>query len=152
MEISYLSHHGIKGQKWGIRRFQKKDGSLTPAGKKRAGESDDSTDSKETKKRGLFRKKEAEPKKRTLADMSDDELNRYINRVSLEKRYIEAVQSQQEISRGKQFAKTVMNDMVLPAAKDTGKQLIKVALTKAANKAFKLDGDYKVYTNNKKKN
>lgn len=31
-----LYHHGIKGQKWGIRRFQNKDGSLTPAGKKRA--------------------------------------------------------------------------------------------------------------------
>ena len=30
-----LIHHGIKGQKWGIRRFQNKDGSLTPAGKKR---------------------------------------------------------------------------------------------------------------------
>lgn len=30
-----LAHHGIKGQKWGIRRYQNKDGSLTPAGKKR---------------------------------------------------------------------------------------------------------------------
>lgn len=30
-----LIHHGIKGQKWGIRRFQNKDGSLTPAGRKR---------------------------------------------------------------------------------------------------------------------
>lgn len=35
MPVTYLAHHGIKGQKWGIRRFQKKDGSLTPAGKKR---------------------------------------------------------------------------------------------------------------------
>ena len=30
-----LTHHGIKGQKWGVRRFQNKDGSLTLAGKKR---------------------------------------------------------------------------------------------------------------------
>lgn len=33
-----LYHHGILGQKWGIRRFQNKDGSLTPAGKKRLAE------------------------------------------------------------------------------------------------------------------
>lgn len=32
---TYLMHHGIKGQKWGIRRYQNEDGSLTPAGKKR---------------------------------------------------------------------------------------------------------------------
>ena len=31
----YLSHHGIKGQKWGVRRFQNSDGSLTEAGKAR---------------------------------------------------------------------------------------------------------------------
>lgn len=30
-----LRHHGIKGQKWGVRRFQNKNGSLTAAGKKR---------------------------------------------------------------------------------------------------------------------
>lgn len=32
---SFLCHHGILGQKWGIRRFQNKDGSLTKAGKER---------------------------------------------------------------------------------------------------------------------
>lgn len=32
-----LSHHGIKGQKWGRRRYQNKDGSLTPEGYKRYG-------------------------------------------------------------------------------------------------------------------
>ena len=32
---NYLSHFGIKGQKWGVRRFQNEDGSLTPAGRER---------------------------------------------------------------------------------------------------------------------
>lgn len=32
-----LYHYGVKGQKWGVRRYQNKDGSLTPAGKKRYG-------------------------------------------------------------------------------------------------------------------
>lgn len=30
-----LRHHGIKGQRWGVRRFQNKDGSLTPLGRRR---------------------------------------------------------------------------------------------------------------------
>lgn len=32
---SDLTHHGIKGQKWGVRRYQNEDGSLTAAGKER---------------------------------------------------------------------------------------------------------------------
>lgn len=30
-----LKHHGTKGMKWGVRRYQNKDGSLKPSGKKR---------------------------------------------------------------------------------------------------------------------
>ena len=31
----YLAHHGIKGQRWGVRRYQNPDGTLTEAGKRR---------------------------------------------------------------------------------------------------------------------
>lgn len=34
---NYLQHHGIKGMKWGVRRFQNEDGSYTSSGKKRYG-------------------------------------------------------------------------------------------------------------------
>lgn len=37
--LTELYHHGIKGQKWGVRRFQRKDGTRTAAGKKRYGKS-----------------------------------------------------------------------------------------------------------------
>lgn len=36
MTENELYHHGVRGQKWGVRRYQNKDGSLTYAGKKRA--------------------------------------------------------------------------------------------------------------------
>ena len=33
--MSYLIHYGVKGMKWGVRRYENYDGSLTPAGRKR---------------------------------------------------------------------------------------------------------------------
>lgn len=63
MQSDYIKHHGIRGQRWGVRRFQNKDGSLKPAGEKRYYEDAKSArkDSKttssstetETKKKGL---------------------------------------------------------------------------------------------------
>lgn len=38
MDMNELQHHGIKGQKWGVRRYQNADGTLTSEGKKRYSE------------------------------------------------------------------------------------------------------------------
>ncbi len=46
----YISHHGILGMKWGIRRFQNKDGSLTSAGKRRYDSTSDTSDASNSKR------------------------------------------------------------------------------------------------------
>lgn len=34
MQSDYIKHHGIRGQRWGVRRFQRPDGTLTPEGRR----------------------------------------------------------------------------------------------------------------------
>lgn len=140
-----LYHFGIKGMRWGVRRYQNPDGSLTNAGKKRlkkgqtSNEETDSSNKPSTKSSST----------KTVKDMSDDELRQAINRLQLEQQYKNL--SPKNVSKGKKFVDTVTNDVLKPAAIDMGKQVAKSLMTKGVNSLIK-DESLKVYTNNKKKN
>lgn len=73
MKNDELQHWGIKGMRWGVRRYQNKDGSLTSAGRKRQM----SDDAKAT--RVL--------KKKKLSELSNAELRKLNERQSLERTY-----------------------------------------------------------------
>lgn len=90
----YISHFGIKGQKWGIRRYQNRDGSLTPEGRKRYGRSEDS-------------EKVRELRKKPVSAMSNQELETVIRRMNLERQYRDLKSS--EINSGKKKAKEVLD-------------------------------------------
>lgn len=68
---TYLAHHGIKGQKWGIRRYQNADGSLTAEGRKRKGLSEPRKSLKER----LSNKKAAQEK---TPEQKNEELKEYL--------------------------------------------------------------------------
>ena len=56
MSQLYLAHHGILGQKWGVRRYQNFDGSYTRSGLKRYNESKSTYDSKRANLKSLKEK------------------------------------------------------------------------------------------------
>lgn len=113
MERSELKHWGIKGMKWGVRRYQNKDGSLTPAGKKRY--SDGSTSSSSTSKSSQTSQ---QPKKKTVSEMSDQEIRDAVNRLRLEQDY--AKLNPEKVSRGKKFVDNLLDETLSGVARGAG--------------------------------
>ena len=153
-----LMHWGIKGMKWGVRRYQKKDGTLTNAGKKRYDKEmaklkeeekiaknklrtqaklnklDEKRKEIEALKSGKpIAKSTKKPSKPSVKDMSDEELRQTVNRLLMEQQY--AKLNPQQVSAGQKFVKKVMNDVVAPAATEVGKNVLKDAMTKAVKNA-----------------
>ncbi len=85
---SALAHFGIKGQKWGVRRYQNPDGTYTDAGRKRYG-----FKSRRKKVEKIYKSKEEAIEARDLkyinahkSDYSTKELNDLMNRINTEQR------------------------------------------------------------------
>ena len=99
MYDNYLAHHGIKGQKWGIRRFQNEDGTRTLLGKKR--ERDRTAEHEKLK--NSINPKELYKHRNELSDKElQDRLNRLRNEEALRQ------MAKQSSKQGQNTAKKVL--------------------------------------------
>lgn len=125
MDNNELIHHGILGMKWGVRRYQNKDGSLTPAGKHRVqtGEIGKSSDSAVSS---------TSSHTRSVKEMSDSELRDKISRMELEKRYKDLSKSseQAKTSKGRAF----VMDVLEKSGKNIATQAVTYAMGSMVNK------------------
>ena len=133
-----LYHHGILGMKWGVRRYQNADGSLTPAGRKKAGELAKKY-SEVTGKRLVVKKKSVGQQRERLAhEMSSKELQEKINRMRLEETYTSMMASrvpQKKASIGRRFVSTITNKVIVPGAIEGSKKVVSNLVDQAIGRA-----------------
>lgn len=181
MESNELMHWGIKGMKWGVRRYQNKDGTLTPAGQKRynkeleklkaeqkvlknkqrtAAKFDkletlrkQNSEMKDAEKLRSDQKPKKEEKRKKISEMSDAELRSHIERLQMEKNYKDLLNStrNETAKKGQTFVENVLSK----SGENLTTQVLNHYGAKAINKVIKdIDKsvtDDVIFANNKRK-
>lgn len=132
-----LCHYGIRGMRWGIRRYQNSDGSLTTAGRNRysTGKHHSIFTRKKTTSKVTTKPAEEKPKQKSVSEMSDTELNAFLNRKRLEQQYYQLMATPQKksaVTKGKEMVGKALEN----AAQDTLTQIAKYAMAKGVNKVI----------------
>lgn len=144
-----IEHSGILGMKWGLRRFQFKDGSYTALGKarRRIGGSRRTVDDERYKA-----KQDERQAVKNRRIMSDEELDARIKRLEKEKRLKELTEN--DLSVGKKFVKGVMSDSGKKVASTllTGAMLYAVKAKTSGEKMTKKGFSEHVFKSNSNKN
>lgn len=162
-----LYHHGILGQKWGVRRYQNPDGSLTAEGKLRYKvdpktgkykklnyrEQKRARAKYEAEKKAEAAKKNKSPREKKITELTDKQLDKYINRMQKEERAIQLRNSinkldPRPLTRGERFMNLMMDEVVIPTVREVGKE----ALKRMLNNALKTNNGNNNNNSNKNKN
>lgn len=105
-----LYHSGVKGQKWGIRRYQNEDGTLTALGKIHYGAQKTGQAIGRAAKK-VYDKRMEKHKIRHPEKMTDTELRDHINRIKMENEYREMMrQNKKPVSVGHRIANDILEN------------------------------------------
>ena len=113
---NFLAHHGILGMKWGVRRYQNEDGSLSPAGEKRyktIGEVAEKSSKILSDATRLGSGSKTKKTRKDYSDLTDVELQKRVNRLNLEENYGRLTGNTKMVRSGSEWTREILQDTAI---------------------------------------